>query len=156
MIIEESKFLVDLDVVEEKVKDLRKISLSLIEFFQKKELDLLVSEVSKRQGIITGFLEACKMISSKITKVDESFVEKPLSYLKNNSEGSFKQRVSLILDEWEYILVLEDKIQSYSKLLPKIMKENLVHLQKAKPALKAYGVVADVKAKTDPRFERKK
>lgn len=156
MKIDQSKFLIDIEVVDEKIKALYKMSLRLIELFQKKEIDLVISEVTKRQGIITGFLDACKMIGSKISKLDDQYVDQPLTYLKNNCNGELQEKVARLLDEWESILILEEKIQTYAKQLPKIMKENLVQLQRAKPAMKAYGSIADMNSKTDPRFERKK
>ncbi|MCO4784226.1 MAG: hypothetical protein KC646_18020 [Candidatus Cloacimonetes bacterium] len=156
MKIEQSKFLVDLEVVDEKVKSLHKISVSLIKLFQNKELDSIANEVAKRQGIINGFLDACKMIASKISRQDSDFTDKPLSYLQDNSEGQFQVRVTEILKEWQSILSLEEKIQNYAQQLPKIMKENLILVQKARPALKAYSGIADVNAATESRFERKK
>ncbi|MCJ8345357.1 hypothetical protein MJH12_07445 [bacterium] len=156
MAIDTNIFEVDLEVIEEKLKALHEITLSLINFFRSKSIDSIISMVETREGVIQGFLKACARVDSKLRTLDSGYKERPLSFLQEHSEGPFRERIIKIIDQWAVIVDLENKVQDFGKSLPKLMKENLKTVQQARPALKAYSTIADVINRTDPRFERKK
>ncbi|PCJ19180.1 MAG: hypothetical protein COB02_09025 [Candidatus Cloacimonadota bacterium] len=155
MSLDETLFVVELEVIEEKLSSLKDLTAKLFSSFEKRSLDEIASLVAKREGVINGFFNACSRVNTKLLS-NELYKEKPLNFLLKNSTGFFHSRIEEILASWENILVFESKIQKLAKSLPNLMKENLKMVQKARPALKAYSTILDVNSLTEPRFERKK
>ena len=108
-----------------------------------RDYDSLESVLIQRETAINGYLDCLDRLETKIEATEkvetgEKFLMNLLDYFVSVGNDELRQELLAIKKCFESIRKVDQKLQKLAESIPKQLRQNLLDVQKKKPAVTAY------------------